>query len=126
MYEYKCHTVRVIDGSTVDAQVDLGFNVLVRQRIKLYGVNSGDVKSIDENTRNKALSAKNKLTELLGKEFLCRTIMNKRGKAGRILGHIFVETENGNLIDINKEFFALVIVNVFSVSFLSLFSILSW
>ena len=35
MYEYKCMTVRVVDGNTIDAEIDLGFNVLVKQRIKL-------------------------------------------------------------------------------------------
>ena len=38
MYTYLCNTVRVIDGNTVDAIIDLGFNVTIRQRIKLYGV----------------------------------------------------------------------------------------
>jgi micrococcal nuclease len=103
MYEYKCHTIRVVDGSTVDAQVDLGFNVLIRQRIKLFGVDSGDIKSNNESERNRAMDAKARLTELLGKEFICQTIMNKRGKVGRTLGKLFVEDENGTLTDINKK-----------------------
>lgn len=48
MYEYKCFTIRVVDGNTIDAEIDLGFNVLVRQRIKLYGVNVPNIKSYDE------------------------------------------------------------------------------
>ncbi len=102
MYEYKCYTVRVIDGNTIDAQVDLGFNVLVRQRIKLYGINTADIRSTDDAEKNSALLAKNKLTSLVGKEFICQTIMNKRGKIGRTLGNIFVEDENGDRIDINQ------------------------
>ena len=45
MYTYLCNTVRVIDGNTVDAIIDLGFNVTIRQRIKLYGVNVSDIRS---------------------------------------------------------------------------------
>ena len=36
MYEYKCKLERVIDGNTIEAEIDLGFNVVVRQRIRLY------------------------------------------------------------------------------------------
>ena len=99
MYEYKCYTVRVIDGNTIEAQIDLGFNVLVRQRIKLYGINTPDLKSEDKDL---AIAAKNKLAELVGKEFVCETIMNKRGKAGRILGRVFQTDINGNRIDVNQ------------------------
>lgn len=99
MYEYKCYTIRVVDGSTIDAQIDLGFNVLVRQRIKLYGIITPDMK----NDTAKAMVAKNKLAEMLGKEFVCETIMNKRGKAGRILGRVFQIDEQGNRIDINQK-----------------------
>jgi len=102
MYEYKCFVIRVVDGCTVDAQIDLGFNVLVRQRIKLYGINCEDIKSSDDTIRQKATASKNRLIELLGKEFICQTVMNKRGKAGRTLGHVFTEDENGVRIDINQ------------------------
>ena len=93
MYEYKCYTIRVIDGNTIDAQIDLGFNVLVRQRIKLYGIGV-----LDHNNEK----AKNKLAELVGKEFICETIMNKRGKAGRVLGRVFKIDDLGNRIDVNQ------------------------
>lgn len=99
MYEYKCYTIRVVDGSTIDAQIDLGFNVLVRQRIKLYGIITPDMKTDNA----KAIAAKNRLAEMLGKEFVCETIMNKRGKAGRILGRVFQIDEQGNRIDINQK-----------------------
>jgi micrococcal nuclease len=103
MYEYKCYVVRVVDGCTVDAQVDLGFNVLVRQRIKLYGIHADDIKSLDDKLREKATASKNKLAELLGKEFICQTILNKRGKIGRTLGHVFIEDESGNRINVNQK-----------------------
>jgi micrococcal nuclease len=103
MYEYKCYTTRVVDGNTVDALIDLGFNVLIKQRIKLYGVYTYDSNSSSESEKLKAIEAKNKLIEYIGKEFICQTIMNKRGKVGRTLGQIFVEDESGSRIDINQK-----------------------
>ena len=101
MYEYKCFTVRVVDGNTIDAEIDLGFNVLVRQRIKLFGIDVPNIKSNDETEKSRAALARNRLIELLGKEFICQTIMNKRGKAGRILGHVYVIDANGQKLNIN-------------------------
>lgn len=99
MYEYKCYTIRVIDGNTIDATIDLGFNVMVRQRIKLYGIDTPDMRSDD---KERAFAAKTRLTELVGKEFICQTIMNKRGKAGRTLGRVYFEDQQGNRIDVNQ------------------------
>jgi len=69
MYEYKCFTIRVVDGNTIDAEVDLGFNVLVRQRIKLFGVHCSDIRSADPKEKERAQKARNRLAELVGKEF---------------------------------------------------------
>ena len=102
MYTYQCNTLRVIDGNTVDAIIDLGFNVTIRQRIKLYGVNVQDIRSNDEQVRQQAIASKIKLTELLGNEFVCETIVNKRGKAGRVMGKLSTNNQ-GSKVDINQQ-----------------------
>ena len=69
MYTYECNTIRVIDGNTVDAVIDLGFNVTIRQRIKLYGINVEDIRSVDNDKKSRAIASKSRLTELLGTQF---------------------------------------------------------
>lgn len=103
MYTYQCNTIRVIDGNTVDAIIDLGFNVTIRQRIKLYGVNVKDIRSNNEEDRNSALASKNKLAEYLSSEFICETIVNKRGKAGRIMGQLYTIDSTGSKISVNQK-----------------------
>ena len=103
MYTYQCNTIRVIDGNTVDAVIDLGFNVNIRQRIKLYGVNVSDIRSSDDTVRQQAVASKQKLTELLGNEFVCETIVNKRGKAGRVMGKLSTIGSNGSQVNINQQ-----------------------
>jgi len=90
MYEYKGRLIRVIDGDTIDADIDLGFGVWVHQRIKLYGINTPDSKSKDPEVREKGIAARNKLIEILPKEFIIQTILNKRFKFGRVLVTLFV------------------------------------
>jgi len=40
VYKYNAKLIRVIDGDTIDALIDLGFNVWVKKRIRLYGINT--------------------------------------------------------------------------------------
>ncbi len=43
MYTYRCKIVRVVDGDTLDLEIDLGFNVRIRERVRLFGVNTPEV-----------------------------------------------------------------------------------
>jgi micrococcal nuclease len=93
MYEYACRMIRVINGNTVEADIDLGFDISIRMNIKLYGVSTSE-------------QAKDELIRLLTKRFVCRTLYNKRGKIGRVLGYVYVEDETGDLININDVMIA--------------------
>ena len=85
MYHYKAKLVRVIDGDTIDVDIDLGFDVwLKRQRVRLAGIDAPESR-----TRNKAekvlgLAAKARLTELCSAEMQLESLGT--GKFGRILG----------------------------------------
>ena len=88
VYNYKCTLVRVIDGDTIDIDLDLGFDVWLRnQRVRLYGIDTPESR-----TRNKA----EKVLGLAAKEFLTQQCRNTftiasmgRGKFGRILGIVY-------------------------------------
>lgn len=103
MYTYKAKLVRVIDGDTIDAEIDLGFNVLIRQRIRLYGIDTPEARTRDLVEKEKGLAAKQRLTEILPKEFIVETVLNKRGKYGRILGILHVEDTDGNKTNVNDQ-----------------------
>ena len=101
MYEYKARLVRVIDGGTIDADIDMGFQVHIDQRIKLFGVNAPDPKSYDTEERERGLASKNRLIEILPKEIIVQTMLNKRGKFGRILGIVMYKEEHGEIVNVN-------------------------
>lgn len=89
MYEYRCRLIRVIDGNTVEADIDLGFNIWTKQKIRLYGVEiAAPHLSNKELVEKQAAILKNILT----KEFFVQTLLNKRGKIGRVLGIVFIDT----------------------------------
>lgn len=101
MYEYKCKLEKVIDGNTIEAEIDLGFNVLVKQRIRLFGIETSPIQTNDPALKEKGNVARTRLIELLPKQFICKTVLNKRGKFGRTLGYVYVEQEDGSRRCIN-------------------------
>jgi len=104
MYTYKAKLMRVVDGDTVDAEIDLGFGVFMKQRIRLYGINTPESRTRDLEEKERGLAAKARLVEILGKEFIIETILNKRGKFGRILGTLHTIVQEGEeSININQK-----------------------
>ena len=57
MYEYKCKLVKVVDGDTIDVDIDLGFGVWMRnQRIRLYGIDTPESRTYDKVEKEYGLS----------------------------------------------------------------------
>ena len=55
---YSCKLVRVVDGDTADAMIDLGFNVWVKERIRFYGVDTWESRTRNLEEKKKGLAAK--------------------------------------------------------------------
>ena len=88
MYTYKAKLDRVVDGDTVDAYIDLGFDISVHKRIRLAGIDSPESRTRDLEEKARGLASKDRLIDLLKYgEF---TLESKEvGKYGRVLG-VFV------------------------------------
>jgi len=85
---YNATCLRVVDGDTLDALVDLGFNVHIKQRIRLYGVDTWESRTRDKAEKVKGLAAKARVKELLDDQrFLLKS--HGVGKFGRCLGEVF-------------------------------------
>ena len=93
MYEYKAVIVRVVDGDTVDVDIDLGFDVwLKKQRIRLYGVDTPESRTRDLEEKMYGNAAKDFVQSFLpiGTNQTLVTKLDDRGKFGRILGEFKV------------------------------------
>jgi micrococcal nuclease len=93
MFEYKAKLIRVIDGDTVDAKIDLGFDVWVRKRIRLHGIDAPESRTKDLEEKALGIKSKERLTELLAKnnnEFILES--HGIGKYGRCLGVLLTGT----------------------------------
>ena len=95
MYIYKAKLDRVVDGDTVDAHIDLGFDITIHKRISLAGIDSPESRTRDLEEKAKGLASKDKLVELLGEgDFILES--KEVGKYGRVLGTLIVEDVNIN------------------------------
>ena len=95
MYEYNCKIVRIIDGDTVDVDIDLGFDVwLTKQRIRLFGVDTPESRTRDMVEKKFGIMAKNFVKGRLpvaSMQVLRTRLDDSRGKFGRILGEFVME-----------------------------------
>ena len=91
MYEYQCKIVRVVDGDTVDVDIDLGFGIWMRgERVRLYGIDTPESRTRDKAEKVCGLYAKQFLKQQLGKTGTLRTKKDGKGKYGRVLGEFIV------------------------------------
>ena len=98
MFEYKCKLVRVVDGDTVDVDIDLGFGVCLRkQRIRLYGIDTPESRTSDPIEKVYGNAAKDFLVKWTGAgELRIKTHKDAKGKFGRILGELWTFDTNIN------------------------------
>ena len=93
MYEYKCKIVKIVDGDTVDIDLDLGFGVWLRdERVRIMGIDTPESRTSDKIEKVFGLAAKDRLNSLLGGEAILLSQVTKggenmKGKFGRILGN---------------------------------------
>ena len=96
MYEYRCTVVKIIDGDTVDVDIDLGFGIwMSKERIRLLGIDTPESRTRDKEEKKYGLAAKKYLTEMLNDEggIVLKTKKDAEGKFGRILGELWRTTD---------------------------------
>ena len=105
MYTYKIKLDRVVDGDTVDANIDLGFDISVKKRIRLQGINAPESRTRDLEEKAKGLAAKDRLKAILEGANEIQLCSYGIGKYGRCLGELHIDVLDG------KECLTLVNVN---------------
>jgi micrococcal nuclease len=96
--------VKVVDGDTVDLDVDLGFHVHLTQRFRLLGVNAPEIfRSSSLQEKEQGLQCKDYLTNLLSKYAATLYVRSQKTDVyGRYLGDLFAYEVDGIVVSINK------------------------
>ncbi len=95
MYTYRVRKVhKVVDGDTIDVDIDLGFDVSFSQRVRLAGIDTPESRTTDKAEKELGLEVKKKLGDLLAnaKDIVIRTEKpDSTEKYGRILGWLYLD-----------------------------------
>ena len=90
--EYEGELIKVLDGDTIDAYIDLGFDLKVKKRIRYMGIDTWESRTRDKEEKVKGLAAKARNKELL-EQGVFKIKSFGTGKFGRVLGEIFVSPD---------------------------------
>lgn len=91
---YKATVVRVVDGDTIRIDIDLGFDIVLKnQSVRLYKVDTPESRTTDLKEKAAGLLAKNVVKNFIdqGSKVIIKTSLDTKGKFGRILGTIITE-----------------------------------
>jgi micrococcal nuclease len=104
MYEYKVKVIKVIDGDTIDVDIDLGFNTtLTKKRIRLYGIDTPESRTRDKEEKKRGLISKKYLLLKCPIGGYVTLKSHGIGKFGRILGELFEYNKHEDTVSINQE-----------------------
>ena len=104
MYEYRIKKVlKVVDGDTIDVDIDLGFNISYTQRVRLAGIDAPESRTKDAREKALGLEVKDKLKKAIdaAKDVVVKTeLPDSSEKYGRILGWVYLD---GSAKSINEQ-----------------------
>jgi len=105
-YIYRGKLERVVDGDTIDALIDVGFDIWVKKRIRYKGIDTWEsrTRNLEEKAKGLEAKARNKelLVEVSAKSGYFKLKSYGVGKYGRVLGEIFVQDKSGKQYNINE------------------------
>ena len=105
MYEYNCKVKRVVDGDTMDVILDLGFSILHKCRVRLYGIDTPESRTRDKDEKVRGKLAAKFLEDSINngtKVILRSKLKDSKGKYGRVLGEVIVDDININELMVKK------------------------
>ena len=104
-HNYSAKLVRVVDGDTCDALIDLGFDTWVKKRIRFKGVDTWECRTRDKEEKVRGLAAKAFTKDLLENSDNGKFALRSHGvgKYGRVLGELFVKGEEKSVNDLLLE-----------------------
>jgi len=95
MYTYKAKLNRVVDGDTIDVDINLGFDINIKKRVRFSGINAPESRTRDLEEKARGLAAKDRVKAILNENETFVLNSKEIGKFGRVLGEIFIDTVDG-------------------------------
>lgn len=105
IHSYKAKIISVYDGDTFTFLVDLGFSITVTERLRLYGINTPEIRlssKTNQEEKMRGITVRDYVRELILNKDV-HIIVYKKGKYGRYVASVEVETTQGEHIDLSDH-----------------------
>ena len=103
MFDYRCKVTRVVDGDTIDVNLDLGFSIWHQARVRMLGIDTPESRTRNLEEKALGLASKARLKELLKGNKIEIECSKEKGKFGRVLGIVGATDKEGNRINCNDQ-----------------------
>jgi len=103
MFDYKCKLVRVVDGDTIDVNIDLGFSVWHKARVRMLGIDTPESRTRNLEEKAMGLASKARLKEMLKGCQVDLECSKGKGKFGRVLATVWTTDKVGERINVNDQ-----------------------
>ena len=103
MFEYFCKVTRVVDGDTIDVNIDLGFNIWHKARVRMLGIDTPESRTRNLEEKALGLASKARLKEMLKGVKVKIEGAKEKGKFGRVLANVIIIDKDGNETNCNDQ-----------------------
>ena len=103
MFDYRCKVTRVVDGDTIDVNLDLGFSIWHQARVRMLGIDTPESRTRNLEEKAMGLASKARLKELLKGKKIEIECSKEKGKFGRVLGVVWATDKAGDRVNCNDQ-----------------------
>lgn len=103
VFEYFCKVTRVVDGDTIDVNIDLGFSIWHKARVRMLGIDTPESRTRNLEEKALGLASKARLKEMLKGSKVKIECAKEKGKFGRVLANVIIIDKDGNEINCNDQ-----------------------
>jgi|TARA_R100000049_G_C1917460_1_gene63428 micrococcal nuclease len=103
MFDYQCKVTRVVDGDTIDVNIDLGFSVWHRARVRMLGIDTPESRTRNLAEKAMGLASKARLKEMLAGKKVRIECSKEKGKFGRVLANVITVDKDGTVTNCNDQ-----------------------
>ena len=103
MFDYRCKVTRVVDGDTIDVNLDLGFSIWHLARVRMLGIDTPESRTRNLEEKAMGLASKARLKELLKGKKIEIECSKEKGKFGRVLGVVWATDKAGDRVNCNDQ-----------------------
>ena len=103
MFDYNCKVTRVVDGDTIDVNIDLGFQIWHKARVRMLGIDTPESRTRRLDEKALGLASKARLKEMLKDKKVRIECSKEKGKFGRVLAIVWTTDKEGNEVNCNDQ-----------------------